>query len=34
VIERAPHGMQLERAQEFNELVLDFIAERAAAAND
>ena len=28
VMERAPHGMQLERAQEFNEIVLDFIAER------
>ncbi len=27
VMERAPHGMQLERAQEFNEIVLDFIAE-------
>lgn len=27
VMERASHGMQLERAQEFNELVLDFIAE-------
>ncbi|HEV2724009.1 MAG TPA: alpha/beta hydrolase, partial [Thermoleophilaceae bacterium] len=26
VMERAAHGMQLERAQEFNELVLDFIA--------
>jgi 3-oxoadipate enol-lactonase len=27
VIERAAHGMQLERAQEFNELVLGFLAE-------
>ena len=27
VVERAPHGLQLERAQEFNELVLAFIAE-------
>jgi 3-oxoadipate enol-lactonase len=27
VMDRAAHGMQLERAQEFNELVLDFIAE-------
>ena len=27
VIERAPHGVQVERAEEFNELVLDFIAE-------
>lgn len=27
VMERAPHGMQLERAQEFNEIVLGFIAE-------
>lgn len=29
VMERASHGLQLERAQEFNELVLDFIAEHA-----
>ncbi|MDQ4049564.1 MAG: alpha/beta hydrolase [Actinomycetota bacterium] len=27
VIEGAPHGLQLERAPEFNEAVLDFIAE-------
>ncbi len=27
VIEKAPHGLQLERSQEFNELVLGFIAE-------
>jgi len=27
VIEGAPHGVQFERAEEFNELVLDFIAE-------
>jgi pimeloyl-ACP methyl ester carboxylesterase len=33
MIERAPHGMQLERAQEFNELVLDFIAEHPPSAN-
>ncbi|MGI8946073.1 MAG: alpha/beta fold hydrolase [Thermoleophilaceae bacterium] len=26
IIERAPHGVQLERAQEFNAAVLDFIA--------
>ena len=31
VMERAPHGLQLERAQEFNELVLDFIAEHSGA---
>jgi 3-oxoadipate enol-lactonase len=28
VIERAPHGVQIERAEEFNRVVLDFIAER------
>ena len=28
VMERAAHGLQLERAQEFNDLVLDFIAEQ------
>jgi pimeloyl-ACP methyl ester carboxylesterase len=28
VIERAPHGVQIERAEEFNTAVLDFIAER------
>ena len=28
IIERAAHGMQLERAQEFNELVLDFIQDQ------
>ena len=27
VIERAPHGVQIERAEEFNNAVLDFIAE-------
>jgi hypothetical protein len=27
----APHGLSLERAEEYNSLVLDFIAERAAA---
>jgi len=34
VLERAPHGLSLERAEEFNRLVLDFVAEhdRAAAA--
>ncbi len=29
VIEGAPHGLQLERAQEFNDAVLGFIAEHA-----
>jgi pimeloyl-ACP methyl ester carboxylesterase len=33
MMERAPHGMQLERAQEFNDLVLDFIAEHTSAAS-
>ncbi len=28
VVEGAPHGLQLERAQEFNDAVLGFIAER------
>jgi pimeloyl-ACP methyl ester carboxylesterase len=32
VIERAPHGVNLERAEEFNRAVLDFIAEHAPAA--
>jgi pimeloyl-ACP methyl ester carboxylesterase len=32
LLERAPHGLPLERAGEFNPLVLDFIAERAPAA--
>jgi pimeloyl-ACP methyl ester carboxylesterase len=32
VVEKAGHGLQLERAQEFNQLVLDFIAEQAAVA--
>lgn len=27
VLERAPHGLSMERAEEFNRLVLDFIAE-------
>jgi 3-oxoadipate enol-lactonase len=31
VMEAAPHGVNLERAEEFNRLVLDFIAERSAA---
>jgi 3-oxoadipate enol-lactonase len=31
VIEASPHGANLERAEEFNRLVLDFIAERSAA---
>jgi hypothetical protein len=31
VLERAPHGLNLERAEEFNRAVLDFIAERAPA---
>ncbi|MGI9080981.1 MAG: alpha/beta fold hydrolase [Thermoleophilaceae bacterium] len=33
VIERAPHGMQLERAQEFNATVLDFVAAHEPALN-
>jgi pimeloyl-ACP methyl ester carboxylesterase len=32
VLEACPHGLNLERAEEFNRAVLDFIAERAAAA--
>jgi pimeloyl-ACP methyl ester carboxylesterase len=32
VIERAPHGLNMERAQEYNELVLGFIAEHEPAA--
>jgi 3-oxoadipate enol-lactonase len=32
VLERAPHGLQIERAEEFNRAVLDFIAERSPAA--
>jgi 3-oxoadipate enol-lactonase len=32
VVPDAPHGVQVERAEEFNRAVLDFIAERAAAA--
>ena len=31
VIEGSPHGANIERAEEFNAAVLDFIAERAAA---
>jgi 3-oxoadipate enol-lactonase len=31
VIDRAPHGANLEHAEEFNQAVLEFIAERAAA---
>jgi 3-oxoadipate enol-lactonase len=31
VLEACPHGLNLERAEEFNRAVLDFIAERAAA---
>ena len=31
VIERAPHGVNVEHAEEFNRAVLDFIAERTAA---
>jgi 3-oxoadipate enol-lactonase len=27
IVERAPHGVNIERAQEFNALVLDFLAE-------
>ncbi|MEK6228760.1 MAG: alpha/beta hydrolase [Actinomycetota bacterium] len=32
VIPNAPHGLPLERAQEFNDLVLGFIAEHEPAA--
>ena len=32
VIERAPHGVTLERAEEFNGLVLDFLREHSEAA--
>ena len=32
VMEAAAHGVQTERAEEFNKLVLDFIAEQAAVA--
>jgi len=31
VIEGCPHGADLERAEEFNRLVLGFVAERSAA---
>jgi 3-oxoadipate enol-lactonase len=31
VLEACPHGLNVERAEEFNRVVLDFIAERAAA---
>jgi hypothetical protein len=31
VLDACPHGLNLERAEEFNRTVLDFIAERAAA---
>jgi 3-oxoadipate enol-lactonase len=31
VLERSPHGANVERAEEFNRSVLDFIAERAPA---
>src|SRR3954447_11424192 len=31
VVPRAPHGVQIERAEEFNAAVLDFIAERSPA---
>jgi pimeloyl-ACP methyl ester carboxylesterase len=31
VVPRAPHGVQIERAEEFNQAVLDFIAERSPA---
>ena len=34
VVPAAPHGVQLERAEEFNRLVLDFIAEQAAVTAD
>jgi pimeloyl-ACP methyl ester carboxylesterase len=31
VLDTCPHGLNIERAEEFNRAVLDFIAERAAA---
>jgi pimeloyl-ACP methyl ester carboxylesterase len=31
VLEASPHGLNVERAEEFNRVVLDFIAERAPA---
>ena len=31
VLEQAPHGVNVERAEEFNRAVLDFIAEHAPA---
>jgi hypothetical protein len=31
VLEACAHGLNVERAEEFNRAVLDFIAERAAA---
>ena len=34
VVDRCPHGANLERAPEFNQHVLDFIAEHAAAPSD
>jgi pimeloyl-ACP methyl ester carboxylesterase len=33
VVEKAPHGLNVERADEFNRLVLEFIAEHAAVAS-
>ncbi|HYY21957.1 MAG TPA: alpha/beta hydrolase [Thermoleophilaceae bacterium] len=33
VVENAPHGLNVERADEFNRLVLEFIAEHAASAS-
>ena len=32
MLEACPHGLNVERAEAFNRAVLDFIAERAAAA--
>ena len=32
VLDKAPHGLTMERAQEFNQLVLDFVAEHEPAA--
>ena len=32
IVERSPHGMNIERAQEFNDAVLDFIASAPAPA--
>jgi pimeloyl-ACP methyl ester carboxylesterase len=33
IVPRAPHGVNLERAEEFNALVTDFIAQASAPAS-